>query len=266
MGGERRWEEVSGRRRRKEKAALGYDRVGRQGVQEDRRWDQSRKGGRSFAKVLVSNNGVQGHSVNSHGPEMKVVKVAEDSESSAGIGFWGESVQGAVGNPLEGEEVREAPEGEVKSRFYMGKSRSRAHGRSVGPSSGCTARPKKRNRLELDDPFDLDRFLGPVQVEPILSKEISDSIEGDSGLGIAGNFDLNTRASSEFGGSVEASATMELAVGRNSGGVDDPFDQEMEEDIGATVKLGVKVGAAVQEFRDLVRLSIQDEGNNVVVR
>ncbi|KAI3675585.1 hypothetical protein L1987_85175 [Smallanthus sonchifolius] len=123
---------------------------------------------------------------------------------------------------------------------------------SVG-SPLISSRPKKRSRPNPEDPFDLNRFLGSGIFGPYLVATVLEEGEiRDDGC-IPRDLDLNAVASSGDPGDPPSRVPSIEGMA-----VDPPLEND-ELELSATVRMGNMVGARLDNFLDLVKISIDGE-------
>ncbi|KAI3711776.1 hypothetical protein L1987_70322 [Smallanthus sonchifolius] len=114
----------------------------------------------------------------------------------------------------------------------------------------------KRSRVDMEDPFNHDRLLGVALNKPINIPVNSGTEEGTTDFGNRGMFDLNARAPFDSGSFVGESS-QEAVV---NGGIEvDPgnsLETEIEDEVGATVRVGAQWEQWGKNSRDMVRASI----------
>ncbi|KAI3693928.1 hypothetical protein L1987_76884 [Smallanthus sonchifolius] len=123
-----------------------------------------------------------------------------------------------------------------------------------------TSRPKKRSRPDPEDPFNINRFLGTCIFGPYpIATKLEEGENRDDGFNPRDQ-DLNAVASS---GDPRDPPSRAPSI---EGMADDPPLENDELELSATVRMGNIVGARLDNFLDLVKISIEGEGNNAVVQ
>ncbi|MFS7922241.1 hypothetical protein Hanom_Chr03g00246781 [Helianthus anomalus] len=142
---------------------------------------------------------------------------------------------------------------------------------SFSPNGPNLKKSKPNNIVDSQDPFDLDRFLGPmncdsfkaqVDVEernaehvegPVTSYENNNSTApGDNG----GSLDLNSRP--------DEGAPVTPPTPTTTIFTPPVIEPNFSLEVGKTVTLGMKLGAQLQDFDVLIREAIEDEGTQLV--
>ncbi|PWA44295.1 nucleotide-binding alpha-beta plait domain-containing protein [Artemisia annua] len=130
--------------------------------------------------------------------------------------------------------------------------------------------PRKRPRVENDDPFDLDRFIGIINDGNLWDKGLeTQNQEGNTSAG-GESLDKGTGPScAEF--DLNNMAEVEVPVENDDGSDEGIIGQESMEgvegvakEVEATISVGIAVGVDLSGCEVVVKKSIEDEGNNGV--
>ncbi|PWA86209.1 nucleotide-binding alpha-beta plait domain-containing protein [Artemisia annua] len=209
---------------------------------------------------VVENQGLHGELHGSEELAAKVAKVHKARSSNIGvdINFDISNVDSSIKSseePIVFSAIGNGPK--HIHRPNKAKIRKRSHrvqNNIISPVD--SNRPRKRNRQEEDDPFDLDRFIGILQVEESAVDPPLESTHINMDTGIA-DFPVHTCAIPEVS-SMNHLDGSEVAVNGVESTV--AMDKEVEE----TIKIGVALGMDLSEHKELVKNHIVGEGNNVV--